>query len=103
MNITAYINPRTRKVKMEFEGLTPPQVLKFEEDDEWTSFTLGDKVYDAHYYIEDVITTSLIDFCVYEVDEDGHNSYDDSISVTIVLEGSMKNEFTLLSEYSKSN
>lgn len=71
---TVVVNPFTRVANITKEGYPTGEVinieLQFNDLDEWYSFNIGHKVYDAHFLYEDEFS-----FNIYPVDEDNHNDY----------------------------
>ena len=79
---TVTVNPFTRRAviyKEEYpSGESYTLEIQFNDLDEWYSFNIGDKMYDAHFLYEGEFS-----FNIYPVDENNHNDYAECLVETL--------------------
>ena len=83
---TVVVNPFTRVATITKEEYPTGEVtnieIQFNDLDEWHSFNIDDKVYDAHFLYD---YDDEFSFNIYPVDEDNHNDYTECLVETLEI------------------
>jgi len=94
---TVIVNPFTRVATITKEEYPTGEIneieIQFNDLDEWYSFNIGDKIYDAHFLYDDEFS-----FNIYPVDENNHNDYKECLVEKLEIVYSIQTKRTWVDE-----